>query len=194
MKPNTHIIAGLCGFILLSGFAAAAAPKAPQIKLRKEGNIKEALVDLTPEGAKLEAEYTAMLNSLREDLQKEIPTVDAAKQAALIELLKAELGSQKELAAVDKSLRISRQSEDKYNALVEKLRSAPSVVTAAEKKLQEVLALADSDPAKAKLVEDQKKKLENAKKQLEKLPTDVAKAKKTFDNAAAVQAELLKKG
>jgi len=193
MKPNTHIIAGLCGFILLSGFAAAAAPKAPQIKLRKEGNIKEALVDLTPEGAKLEAEYTAMLNSLREDLQKEIPTVDAAKQAALIELLKAELGSQKELAAVDKSLRISRQSEDKYNALVEKLRSAPSVVTAAEKKLQEVLALADSDPAKAKLVEDQKKKLENAKKQLEKLPTDVAKAKKTFDNAAAVQAELLKK-
>jgi hypothetical protein len=190
MNKNIFLATGLCGFVILSGFAHAAEPK---IKLRKESNMQEVLVDLTPEGIKLEAEYTAMLNSLREEIQKEIPTVDGAKQAALIELLKAELGSQKELAAVDKSLRISRQSEDNYNALVEKLRSAPSLVTAAEKKLQEVIALPDSDPAKAKLVADQQKKLENAKKQLEKLPADVAKAKTTFENAAAIQAELLKK-
>lgn len=193
MKHSTPILAVLCGFALLSGFAAAASPKAPQIKLRKESNVQEVLVDLTPEGIKLEAQYGAMLDSLRDDIKMDVPTVDGAKQAALIELLKAELGSQKELAAVDKSLRISRQSEDRYNALVEQLRSAPSLVTAAEKKLQDVTALPDSDPAKAKLVEDQRKKLENAKKQLEKLPADVAKAKTTFENAAAIQAELLKK-
>ncbi|QTN32065.1 hypothetical protein HZ994_06875 [Akkermansiaceae bacterium] len=193
MKHHSSILAALCGFALLSVFAVAASPEAPQIKLRKDGNMKETLVDLTPEGIKLEAEYTAMLNSLREEIQREIPTVDDAKQAALIELLKAELGSQKELAAVDKSLRISRQSEDKYNALVEQLRSAPSRVTAAERKLQELVALPDSDPAKAKLVADQQKQLESAKKQLEKLPSDVEKAKKTFENAAAVQAELMKK-
>ena len=150
-------------------------------------------MDLTAEGAKYEAEYTAMLNSLREEIQKQIPTIDAAKQAALIGLLKAELGSQKELAAVDKSLRISRQSEDKYNALVEQLRSAPGRVTAAEKKLLEAQALPDSDPAKVKLVADQQKKWDGAKKQLEKLPSDVAKAKTAFDNAAAEQAELMKK-
>lgn len=189
MNKKTHLAASLCGFVLLSGFAHAAELK---IKLRKESNVQEVLVDLTPEGIKLEAEYTAMLNSLRAEIQKQIPAVDDAKQAALIELLKAELGSQKELAAVDKSLRISRQSEDNYNALVEKLRSAPSLVTAAEKKLQEVIALPDSDPAKTKLVEDQQKKLENAKQQLEKLPADVAKAKTTFENAAAIQAELMK--
>lgn len=190
MNKKNHIAAGLCGFVLLSGFANAAEPK---IKLRKESNVQEVLVDLTPEGLKLEAGYGAMLDSLRDDIKMDVPTVDDAKQAALIELLKAELGSQKELAAVDKSLRISRQSEDNYNALVEKLRSAPSLVTAAEKKLQELTALPDSDPAKAKLVEDQNKKLENAKKQLEKLPSDVAKAKTTFENAAAIQAELMKK-
>jgi hypothetical protein len=190
MNKNHYFAISLCGFVLTAGIAHAAEPK---IKLRKESNVQEVLVDLTPEGSKLEAQYGAMLDSLREDIKMDVPTVDGAKQAALIELLKAELGSQKELAAVDKSLRISRQSEDRYNALVEQLRSAPSLVTAAEKKLQDVTALPDSDPAKAKLVEDQRKKLENAKKQLEKLPADVAKAKTTFENAAAIQAELLKK-
>jgi hypothetical protein len=58
MKHSVPILAGLCGFALLSGFAAAASPKAPQIKLRKESNMQEVLADLTPEGIKLEAEYT----------------------------------------------------------------------------------------------------------------------------------------
>jgi len=191
MKYNDCLAAGLSGIMLLAGIAHAATET--KISLRKQGGIvPEVLVDLTPEGAKLEAEYTAMLNALREELQKEIPTFDEAKKTALVGLFKAELGSEKGLAALDKSLRISRNREDSYNALVEKLRSTPSFITAAEKKLRVAQALPDSDPTKAKLVEQGTKKVESLKASLAKLPRDVDKAKLAFESAGAEQAKLLK--
>lgn len=190
IKYNHYLSVGLSGIILFSSFAYAAP--APQIKLRKMSGYAETLVELTPEGAKLEAEYTAQLEALREELKKHIPTIDEAKKSALMASLKAELGSQKELAALDKSLRNSRAREDQYNALVEKLRSTPGWITEAENKLKVANILPDSDPKKAKAVEHATKNLENLNNNLIKLPNDVAKAKAAFDNAAAEQATLMK--
>ena len=190
MKYTHSLAAILCGSLLFTRLGHAAT--APQIKLRKQTGYIETLIDLTPEGVKLEAAYTAMLESLREDLKKQIPVIDDAKKAALMASLQAELGSQKELAGLDKSLRNSRVREDQYNSLVEKLRSTPGWITEAEKKLKAAQALPDSDPKKAKAVEQATKNLENLNKNLIKLPNDVAKAKAAFDNAAADQAALMK--
>jgi hypothetical protein len=191
MKYQHTLAVGLCGFVLLSGLADAAA-KAPPIKLRKSSTTVEALVDLTPEGARLEAEYTAKLDALREELKKRVPAIDDAKKTALIGLLKAELGSVKQLADLDKALRNTRASEDKYNSLVEKLRAAPGRVTEAGRKLQQALALPDSDPIKEKLVADGQKQVENMKKQLLTLPSDVEKAEVAFANAGAEEVRLMK--
>ncbi len=189
MKFPASLAAFLCGLVLLSGFADAAAP----IKPRKSGERgTEVLVELTPEGVKLEAEYTAMLERAREDLKKAVPAVDEVKKAAILGLLEAELGAAKEVAALDKALRNTRASEDKYTALVEKLRSAPAKVAAHEKKLQEALALPESDPAKAKLVTDTTKQVERAKADLAKLPKDVENAKVAFENAGTEEAKLTK--
>lgn len=189
MENNTYIITGLCGLALFSGFSDAA-----QIKLRKAGDCSaETLVDLTPGGTRLEAEYTAMLNALREELKKEIPAVDDSKKAALIALLKAELGSAKQLEGVEKALRNSRASEDKYTALVEKLRTAPSRLAEDERKLEEALALPDGDPTKEKLVNDSRKRVEGSKTLLAKLPKDVEKAKVAMEKARSEEAALVKR-
>lgn len=190
MKYTNSLATILCSSLLFTGLCHAAT--APQIKLRKQGGYAEVLVDLTPEGVKLEAEYTEQLEALREELKKHIPTLDETKKTALMASLKAGLGSQKELAALDKSLRNSRLREDQYNALVEKLRATPGWITEAEKKLKNAEALPESDPKKAKAVEQATKNLENLNKNLIKLPNDVAKAKAAFDHAAAEQASLMK--
>jgi hypothetical protein len=65
MNKKTHIAAGLCGFVLLSGFAHAADPK---IKLRKEGNMREVLVDLTPESIKLDTLTFARPEDMRKGI------------------------------------------------------------------------------------------------------------------------------
>ena len=188
MKFQHTLAAGLCGIVAISGFAAAASPPTP--KPRKTSERLETVADLTPEGLKLEAGYGAMLETLRAGLKKQIPTVAEAKQAELIALLKAELVGQKEIAELDKALRNSRTSEDRYNSLVENLRNAPSVVTKAEQELEKARALPDSDPTKAKLVADREKQVNNAKRNLAKLPGEVEKAKQAFENAGAEQARL----
>jgi tetratricopeptide (TPR) repeat protein len=189
MKSPASFALCLGSLVLLAGFAAAAP--APQIKLRKSGRGTQSLVELTPEGVTLEAEYTSMLDTLREEIKQELPAVDEAKQAHLLALLEAELGSTQQLANVDKALRNTRAAEDNYTALVEKLRAAPARLAEAEKKLQAALAIPDSDPDKEKLVTGATKQVDGAKANLAKLPKDVEKAKAAFDNAGAEEARLV---
>jgi hypothetical protein len=190
-RRSSSLAVCLGGLVLMAGFANAAP--ALQIKLRKiGGRATETLIDLTPEGVKLEAEYTAMLDTLREEIKKELPAVDDAKKANLLALLEAELGSVKQLADLDKALRNTRASEDKYTSLVEKLRAAPAKLAEAEKKLQAALSLPDSDPAKEKQVADAKKQVDGAKANVAKLPKELEKAKAAFDAAGAEEARLAK--
>lgn len=79
MKLNIHCISSvLVSAILICG-SVQAGPKKGE-------------VPLNPEGTKAQAEYTAMLASLREGLQPKVPSIDAAKKEAFLAAYKVEQG------------------------------------------------------------------------------------------------------
>jgi hypothetical protein len=81
LKTNYNLLTALlCTLVLCAGIASAADKAKPK-KLRKtRGRAAETSVELSATGEKLEAKYTAMMNSLKTDITKALPSVDDAKK------------------------------------------------------------------------------------------------------------------
>src|SRR5512137_1902622 len=71
------------------------------------------VVELTQTGKALEAKYAGMLETLKADLTKQIPTIDQAKVGAWLEAIKAEQGPEKEAVAKAKEVEKLQGAEGK---------------------------------------------------------------------------------
>ncbi len=179
----------LCSLLLIPAVASAAERKPRKMG----GRVPEVVVALTPVGTMLEAEYAARLTALRQEILAAIPTIDDSKKAAMIATLMAEAGADKTLVGAHRALRAARSKEDALLSLDEKLRIAPGRVAEAQQKLDQALALPDSQPDKAKIVDSSRADLAKRHSDLEKLPGQVEKARAELQKARAQEVELLAK-
>lgn len=89
MKYSYLFIAVISSLVLLSG-SARAAEKKPRKPRTAGDRAPEVVVELTENGKKLEATYTAMLDALRAEITAALPKIDESKKAACLQTLKGE--------------------------------------------------------------------------------------------------------
>jgi len=178
LKTNYNLLTALlCGLVLFAGIASAAEKAKPKKLRGARGRKAETAVELTATGTKLEAKYTAMMNSLKTDITKELPTISDTKKTALLAALKAEAGPAKEVRAKAKEIGKIRGREGTLRNLQEQIKYAPAMVAAAEARLKRALALPDNDEGKAPELKIAQSKVKSRKKEADALPGRIEKAK-----------------
>lgn len=190
MKHKFFLTALVCSLFLFSSTASAAQKK----RLRKNGGrAPETAVELNETGKQLEVKYAEMRNSLKAEIQKQLPKIDDARKAACMHALAAQ-----KLASVvyENEHRSWRRGylhkTDALKSLQEKLEDAPGRLADAEVVLKNALAMSDSHEDKARAVEEAHKNRENRKHDLEQLPGQLAKAKEAIKAARQNEAQLSK--
>jgi len=146
---------------------------------------EHAKIELTAKGKKLEANYTATLNSLSEEIKRELPAVDEAKLAAWKEALKAEEGPAKEAAVKAKVVAKMQAAAGKLRRLEENLKYAPTTISKANARLQRAKAMPDSDPDRAQALKSAESYLASRQKEYDALPGNIEKAKVVVREAKA---------
>ncbi|MBM1136344.1 hypothetical protein JO972_08715 [Verrucomicrobiaceae bacterium 5K15] len=189
MKCNHILTAVIAGGILLSGLADGA-----ETKLRKtRDRAPETSTELTTVGEKLEAQYTEILNSLKAEIMRQLPTIDSSKETAFLSALQDETKALKHAILKAKDLRICRAKDGKLIEAQDKLEEAPKRVVDAQARLNRALAMPEGSDDKAKTVNWFKGKLEKRQADVKKLKGSVKKAEDALKKARLKEPELAKK-
>jgi hypothetical protein len=183
MISNTVRTSLLCGLVLMTGIAEAAAskPKGPA-----------PLPELTPAGQALEATYAKQEQALKADLEKQLPSIDQAKVAAWMAAIAAEEGVAKEVAVTAGAVVKLQKTETALQQLEESAKKAPQTYSEAKEELAEILAKGGSNPELAKVLESEATFLAHIKKQQEQLRDKIEKATVAAKDAAAKLPEAVK--
>jgi len=171
MNNIRNLTSLVCVIALLTGTTSAAK--------------EQAKIELTKNGKKLEANYTATMNSLSEEIKRELPTVDEAKLAAWKEALKAEEGPAKEAASKAKAVAKMKAAAGKLRKLEKLQKYAPKTISEANARLQRAKAMPDSDPEKAKVLKSAAGYLASRQKEYDALPGNIEKTKIAVKEAEA---------
>ncbi len=180
-------MAAMAGGALLPDTANAK----PQPKLRKElGRTAETLVQLTPAGEQLQAEYAAMLLALKTEIQKDLPQVDPVKQKALQDALAAQKLADVTHRRDERELRRGYLNHvSGLQSLEERLADAPKRIADAEAVVKNAHAMPENHPDKA-LAMAEASKLGNEKANMDALPAKIAEAKAKLEAAKPMEAQL----
>ncbi|HEX5790335.1 MAG TPA: cell envelope integrity protein TolA, partial [Luteolibacter sp.] len=174
MKYQHYLAAGFCGFILITGYSTAAAPK---------GKTAEPAMALTDAGQALEAKYAAMQSALRAEIEKALPKPDAAKTAAWLEAIQAEEGPAKEAAATAKAVATLQAAEGKLRQMEENLKYGPKTLEDAQADLARARARGEENPEKAKELASAEQFLASRQKEMDQLQAGIDKARLEAEDA-----------
>jgi hypothetical protein len=180
MKYQHTLAAGLCGFVLIAGFADAAEKNEP-----KKGKSAEPAVALTDAGKALETKYGAMQTTLKAEIEAALPKRDDAKIAAWLEAIKAEEGPAKEADAKAGAVAKMQAAEGNLRQLEESRKLGPKTLADAMEELQRARARGEEDPEKAKLLANAEKFLANRQKEIDALQGSIEKARIAVKEAQA---------
>jgi hypothetical protein len=171
MKYATRLRLGLCGLVLLPGFAGAA-PKgaAPG-------------VELTQAGIALEGTYTGLMKSLQTELEKQLPTIDQAKVSAWMQAVQAEEGPEKEAAATAKEVARLQAAEGNLRNLEEQLKYAPQTLEDAQDDLARARARGEEDPERMKALQSAESFLKSRQGDIDRLKDGIEKTKLVVEEA-----------
>jgi hypothetical protein len=176
MKYQHYLAAGICGFVLVSGFADAAA---------KKGHTAEPAVALTTAGNALETKYAAMQTALKADIDAALPKRVDAKIAAWLEAIQAEEGPAKEAAATAGAVAKMQGAADRLRQLEENLKYGPKTLAGAKDELQRAKARGEEDPEKEKELANAEKFLASRQKEVDGLQSSIEKARIAVKDAQA---------
>jgi len=187
MRKNTvrykHLFIVAISSLVCFSASASAAEKKPKKPRAAGDRAPEVFVELTENGKKLEAKYTAMLDALRAEITAALPGIDDSKKAACLESLKAEEAPAKDAAAKAKAVEELRAREGKLQNLQEQLKHAPKMVADAEAQLKQAQAMPDDDAGKAEAVQSAQKRLDLRRGEADALPGSIAKAQEAIKQA-----------
>ena len=193
------LVALMTGIALMPAAANAAGREAkkqslyqPPNKLRRDRlKAPEKKVELTAAGKALADKYAAMLDELRAEIEKQLPQIASAKQKALRHALAAQKLAQIVYQNAQRNWRRGyRWPSEKPDVLQKKLQAAPGRLADAKLELKHALAMPDSDALKARTVAMDRTDVQKWQQELEKLPKEVAKAKKSREAAKQREPEL----
>jgi hypothetical protein len=187
MKYHHYLAAGLCGFVLVTGYSTAAEQKKP-----KKGQTAEPVVALTDAGKALEAKYLAMQQALQAEIETALPKPDDAKKAAWLEAIKAEEVTAKDAADKAGAVTIMQRTMSALQQLEESAKQAPKTYAEAKDELIQNKALGIEDPKKDALLESEESYLAHLKKERELLGSKIEKAMAEAKSAEAQLPEAVK--
>ena len=172
------------GATLMTPHLAAAKPKKedPKVKLREvRGRMPEKLIELTDTGKQWETKYTDLRNSLQAELKKQLPTTASNPMPELQRILADMEKAQDSIKNQEKQLKKFITHEKALQNLKEAeqaLANAPKVVADSQAYLDYANALPDQHEDKKWVLEEAQRFLANRKKALdEKLPKNLESAK-----------------
>ena len=188
MIRNTARTLALCGLVLFAGPVTGAEqqPKPPK------GKAPVSVVELIQTGKTLEAKYAGLLETLKAELTKQLPTIDQTKVAAWLESIKAEEGPAKEAAAKAGAVAKMKATEGNLRDLEEQLKFAPKTLEDAKEELQRARARGQENPEKQKELQHATSFLASRQKEQDALPGKIEKAKAELKDAEAKLPEAIK--
>jgi hypothetical protein len=175
MNYPHYLAAGLCGIVLISGYATAADQKAQPAPA----------VVLTDAGKALEAKYESMQTALQAEIEKALPKLNDAKLAAWLQAIQAEEVPATEAAAKAKEVAKLQAAEGNLRQMEENLKHGPKTLEDAQAELQRARARGVEDPEKAKLLADSERFLASRQKEVEQLQAGIEKARIAVKEAQA---------
>ena len=176
MKYQHYRTAGICGFVLTSGFADAAP---------KKGQKTEPPVALTEAGQAMEKKFAETQASLKAEIEAALPKRDEAKVAAWLEAIKADEVTNKDAATKAGEVKKLQSAADKLKQLQMSSKQAPKTFAEAKEEMVQILAVGGSNPELQKLLESEEAFLADIKKKHEQLAGQIEQA-----TAAAKDAEV----
>jgi hypothetical protein len=188
MMPNIARTSLLCSLVLVGGAIAAETPK-PTEPPKKGAPL---VVELTQTGQALEAKYTGLLNTLKADLEKQVPVPDQAKIAAWRAAIQAEEGPTKEADVTAAAVEKMRWAPEVLKGLEEQLKFAPKTVADAQEQLLRARAQGVEDPEKAKQLASAESFLARREKEQKQLLDNIEKAKAAVKDAEVKLPEAIK--
>jgi hypothetical protein len=180
MQYQHYLAAGLCGFVLIAGFADAAEQKKPE-----QGRTAETAMALTDAGKALETQYAAMQTALKEEIEAALPKRDDAKIAAWREAIKAEEDPAKEAAAKAAEVARMQGAEGNLRQLEANLKQGPKTIADAKDALQRAKAREEEDPERAKELASAESFLANRQKEIDQLQSSIETARIAVKEAQA---------
>lgn len=180
MTYFTCLRLGLCGLVLLAGFAEAAPQGAAPV------------VELTQAGKTLEGTYAGLLNSLKTELEKQLPAIAPDKIAAWRAAILAEEGPAREAAVTAGALAKMRSAEGNLRELEEQLELGPKTLADAKEELQRVRARGEENPERQQEVASAESFLASRQKEQDALPGRIEKARAEVKEAEAKLPEAIK--
>ncbi|MFM7180228.1 MAG: hypothetical protein ACKO2G_02000 [Verrucomicrobiales bacterium] len=177
MKYHHTLAAGLCGIVLLSGFANADEKQKP-----KKGQAVP-VVELTDAGKALEAKYAAIQTALKSEITALLPKIDEAKVSAWREAIQAEEGPANDAAATAKTVVTLKAAEGKLRQMEENLKVGPKTLEDAQAELARARARGEEDPEKAELLKSSEGFLASRQKEVEQLKAGLEKARLEAEDA-----------
>ena len=180
MKYRHYLAAGICGFVLISGFADAAGEKKP-----KKGPTAEPAVALTDAGKALETKYAAIQTALKAEIEAALPKLDDAKIAAWREAIQAEEGPAKEAAAKAGAVAKMQATADKLRQMEENLKFGPKTLADAKEELRRAKARGEENPEKEKALASAEGYLASRQKEIDALQSGIEKARIAAKEAQA---------
>ncbi len=178
----------LCGLVLFAGTVTGVEQKPTPSK----GNAPVVAVELTQTGKALESKYTGMLETLRTELTKQLPTIDQAKVTAWLDAIKAEEGPEKEAVEKAKEVEKLQGAEAKLRDLEEQLKFAPQTLEDAQEDLTRARARGEEDPEKKKVLQSAESFLASRQKDIDKLKAGIEKTKVEVEEAKVKLPEAIK--
>ena len=180
MKYKQTLAAGLCGFVLFSGFVPAAEQKGS-----KKGNSAQTAMALTEVGKALEAKYVSMQTALKTELEAALPKSDDAKTTAWLQAIAAEEAPAREAAEKAGVVQKMQAAEGNLRGLEESQKDGPKTLASAMEELQRAKARGEEDPEKQKLLASAEKFLANRQKEIDALKGNIEKARIAVQQAEA---------
>ena len=174
--------------VLVSGIALAAEAKPQVIR----GKLKEPATELTERGPQLEAEYTKLMQSLKTDIEKQLPAIDEVKVAAWRAAINAEEEPEKAAEKANKTVEKMRDAPAKLKDMEDRLRLAPKTLEDAMEELRRARARGEEDPSNKTDQEKAQSALERRQKDQKKLEDAIAKAKLEVKEAETQLPEAVK--
>jgi len=178
------------GATLMMPEVADAKPKKDdaKVKLRStRGRMPEMHVDLTDSGKQLLTKYADLRDALQADLQKQLPATNDTQLSQFQGILAQLVKLQDSIASQEKQLKnflTHERALQNVKAAEQAIANAPNVIAGAQAFLDYANALPDNHEDKEWVVKEAEKTLANRKKDLDdKFPKNLAKAKADLEKA-----------
>lgn len=188
MKYQNYLATGVCGFVIFSPFANGAEQNKPS-----KGKDAVPEVALTEAGQKLEAKYAEIQQTIKTEIEKQLPAIDPAKVTAWRAAVAAEDVLAKDATTKAKELAKMQSAEAQLKGWEERLKTGPQTLEEARAELVRNKAKGIEDPARDQLLSDPAKFEETRQQEIGKIQASVDKAREDFKKAevglpAAIQA------